>query len=167
MPLNLEIKVKVESHSKIIRKLKELNAEYCGVLKQKDVYFNIKYSLLKLRIENGNESVIFYNREESKSKTRWSDYSILHLKNNDGENFFSKLFNIEAVVEKKRQLYIFDNTRIHLDTVKNLGKFIELETIVVKNKKVAERRFNFINNYLELNKSEEIRKSYKNLLEEK
>lgn len=167
MPLNLEIKVKIKSHLKVIQKLKELNAEYCGILNQKDIYFNIKKSLLKLRIENGNESVIFYNREESKSKTRWSNYSFIHLKNNNGESFFSKLFNIETVVEKKRQLYIFDNTRIHLDTVKNLGKFIELETIVTKNKKDAEKRFNFINNYLGLKEFKEIRKSYKNLLEEK
>ena len=35
-----------------------------------------------------------------------------------------------AVVEKKRQLWIFGHTRIHLDRVKHLGNFVELETVI-------------------------------------
>ena len=51
---------------------------------------------------------------------------------------------VEAVVEKKRLLYMYDNTRIHLDEVKGLGKFLELETLVLSGLKDAKNRFNKI-----------------------
>jgi adenylate cyclase len=33
-------------------------------------------------------------------------------------------------VEKRRRLYLWGNTRIHLDRVAALGPFVELETVV-------------------------------------
>ncbi len=35
-----------------------------------------------------------------------------------------------TVVEKQRDLYLYRHTRIHLDRVKGLGTFVELETVV-------------------------------------
>lgn len=164
MPHNLEIKIEVNNHLKFINKLEDIGAIDFGFLIQQDVYFKVKNSLLKLRIENGKESLIYYNREEKKNKKRWSEYYVLHLKDNSGKNFFSKLFNIETIVEKKRRLFIYENTRIHIDKVKNLGNFIELETIVEKSKSDAVKRFNYIKNYLEIDKFVSIRKSYRDLM---
>ena len=163
MPTNLELKISVTSHQKLKEILKEISAEYKGLLNQKDVYYSIPDGLLKLRVENGNESLIFYNRNE-KTKNRWSDYNYIKFVDSGGEKFFSNLFKVEVVVQKKRELFIYDNTRIHIDTVKSLGRFLELETLVINGKTDARKRFKKIVELLDINESNQIRKSYRNLL---
>ena len=79
----------------------------------------------------------------------------------------SKLFEVDEVVEKKRKLFWFNNTRIHLDEVKELGRFLELETLVIEGKADAEKRFDEIVRLLNLVLSKQIKKSYKNLIAEK
>ena len=64
-------------------------------------------------------------------------------------------------------LFLFNNTRIHLDNVKGLGKFLELETLVVNGKPDAEKRFKEIVYFLKLDQSKQIRKSYRDLIIEK
>ncbi len=166
MPTNLELKLKLKSHDSIKKILKNVKADYQGVLNQKDVYYKNKQSLLKLRIENGKECLIKYNRDE-KGKKRWSDFDILYFEQGNVEKFLSELFKITAVVEKKRLLYKILNTRIHLDNVKGLGYFLELETLVFNNKKDAQNRFEKVKELLNLDTKNQIRKSYKDLILEK
>ncbi len=163
MPVNLELKVKINSFNKIKALLENNKAEFKGILKQKDIYYKISSGLLKLRIENGNQSIIKYLRDEN-SKNRFSDYAFINLNNYDGEKFFSGILNVEAVVEKKRLLYLYDNTRIHLDNVKNLGYFLELETLVLFGKPDARKRFDIIKKLLKLDEYEQIKKSYRDLI---
>jgi predicted adenylyl cyclase CyaB len=163
MPTNLEIKIKIESHQKLRDSLIEIGADNIGVLNQKDVYYTVPEGLLKLRLENGKESLIFYRRDE-KGSNRWSDFDVLKFENRGGENFLKKIFTIETVVEKRRELFIYKNTRIHLDEVKSLGSFVELETLVLKGKDDAKVRFENIIKLLELDTSKELRKSYRDLL---
>ncbi len=165
MPLNLELKVKLKDFKKIKNLLTGINSEYIKELNQKDVYYKIPGKLLKLRIENGEESIIKYDRNE-KGENRFSDYEVLYFKNPIGLNFFKGIFDVEAVVQKRRQLYMFDNTRIHLDVVKNLGKFLELETLVINGKQDAQKRFDFIVKQLQLDFTNQIRKSYRDLIKE-
>ena len=163
MPLNLELKVKLDSHKEIKKLLKNIEADSVKTLNQKDIYYKINNGLLKLRIENGEQSIIKYLRNE-KGKDRFSDYEVLHFSTGDTEKFFKELFKIETAVEKKRKLYMYDNTRIHLDKVKELGIFLELETLVINGKTDAKNRFKKIVGLLELNKYGEIRKSYRDLM---
>lgn len=163
MPVNLELKIKVESHTKLKRILFQIKAGRKGILNQEDIYYKVKNGLLKLRTENGNETLIFYRREEKKSN-RWSDYHLLEFKNGVGRKFFNRAFETEVIVKKKRELFVYDNTRIHLDTVKNLGIFLELETLVINGKADAKKRFTKIIKLLGLDSSKEIRKSYRDLL---
>ena len=163
MPINLELKIRVTSHQSLKKILEQIGAENKGMLKQKDVYYSVPNGLLKLRIENGNESLIFYNRNEN-DENRWSDFEVLQFANAKGEKFFSKLFDVEIIVKKKRELFYYDDTRIHLDKVNNLGKFLELETLVINGKADAQKRFAKIISLLKLDESKQIRKSYRDLL---
>ena len=163
MPTNLELKIKATSHQSLKKILLQIGAESRGMLIQIDVYYSVPNGLLKLRIENGNESLIFYNRNEN-DKSRWSDFEVLKFTNGKGEIFFSNLFDVEVIVKKERELFYYDDTRIHLDTVKFLGKFLELETLVINGKADAKKRFAKTISLLKLDESKQIRKSYRDLL---
>jgi len=163
VPTNLELKISVTSHQSLKEILEQIGAENRGILKQKDVYYSTPNGLLKLRIENKNESLIFYNRNE-KDKNRWSDFEVLEFAKGKGEKFFNNLFDVEVIVKKERELFYYDDTRIHLDTVKSLGKFLELETLVINGKVDAKKRFEKIISLLKLDESKQIRKSYRDLL---
>ncbi len=163
MARNLEIKVKLDSHNRIKKILSENNIKRAEILQQRDIYFNVKQGLLKLRIENGNQTLIYYNRNE-KSKKRWSDYFLIELNSSEADKFLDRFMQRIIEVRKVRELYLYNNTRIHLDKVDNLGFFLELETRVLNGLRDAERRFNHLVDLLELRKYPELRDTYRNLL---
>ncbi len=166
MPKNLELKIYCSSFSGLKKTLKVINAEFSGELIQKDVYYKNEKGLLKLRIENGEQSLIKYLRDEE-GKDRWSDFHVLKFSGGNTEEFFNDIFEVEAVVEKKRLLYMYNNTRVHLDEVKGLGNFLELETLVLSGLKDAQNRFNKIIDLLGLDIKKQIKNSYKILIEKK
>lgn len=166
MPSNIEIKIKIPSFRRYESILNSIGLKPKELLNQKDVYYETKKGLLKLRIENGRNSLIKYLRDE-KSKTRVSNYAVLKISNNSGEKFFSDIFKVKAVVEKKRILYLYKNTRIHLDKIKKLGNFIELESVVVKDKRSAIKEFDEVIEFLKLERKKGIRKSNLDLILEK
>jgi len=166
MPLNLELKVKLKSFTKVNKLLKEINAGFVKTLNQKDIYYKNTGGLLKLRIENGEQSIIKYIRDE-KGKDRFSEYQVLHFSDGNAEKFFNEVFDTEIIVQKRRLLFLYNNTRVHLDTVKNLGNFLELETLVLNGKADAKNRYNEIVRLLQLDKYESIKKSYRNLMKDR
>ena len=163
MPQNLEVKIKFDSFGGIKKILKEIGAEFTATLYQKDVYYKNSDGLLKLRIENGVESLINYKRNEN-SQNRWSNYSLLKFKDGNAEKFFKQIFEIETVVEKKRLLYMYNNTRVHLDKIKHLGNFLELETLVLNGQTDAKKRFNEVAALLKLDMKNQIKKSNRDLM---
>ncbi len=163
MPRNLEIKLKLKSLNEVKYILNRNRIKLKEVLNQKDIYYKSERGLLKLRIEDGAHTLIFYNRNE-KSPKRWSDFSLLEFGEVDPHKFLCKFLDTLIVVEKKRELYLYKNTRIHLDKVRHLGYFLELETKVVNGQKDAEIRFNYLLDLLKLQEVQEIRASYKDLL---
>ncbi len=163
MPSNIEIKIKIPSFRKYQNILKSLGLKPKALLNQKDVYYEAKKGLLKLRTENGRDSLIKYLRDE-KSKERVSNYDVLKISDNSAEEFFNDIFMIKAVVEKKRILYLYKNTRIHFDKIKELGNFIELESVVVKDKKSALKEFDEVVKLLGLDIRKQLRKSNLDLI---
>ncbi len=163
MGKNLELKIKINSDNGIKKKLKGL-CKFVGVLNQKDVYYKIDAGLLKLRIQNGEYFLIKYLRDETSQK-RWSNYEILEISSNNAESFLSSIFEVETIVEKERKLYMYNNTRIHIDTVKNLGLFIELETVIEKiTEEEGEKEFSEVVEFLNLDLDKQLKTSYRNLL---
>jgi predicted adenylyl cyclase CyaB len=163
MPKNLEIKVKLSSHKGVKEILKKNKIPFEELLLQKDIYYKVNKGLLKLRIENNKQTLIFYDRNE-KSKKRWSDYHLLEIDKADANKYLKRFLKVLTIVNKKRELYLYKNTRIHLDYVKGLGSFLELETRVVNGLKDAEKRFAYLMDLLKLRDKKEIRASYKDLL---
>lgn len=166
MARNLEIKVKLSSHNSIKDILSRNGILVSEFLNQKDIYYKVDKGIFKLRIENEKQTLIFYDRNE-KSKKRWSDYYLLNITTKGADIFFKRLFREIVTVEKKRELFLYKDTRIHLDKVKGLGCFLELETRVINGLKDAEKRFNYLVDLLNLKSKIEIRASYKDILIQK
>ena len=159
MPRNLELKVKLDSFRNIRAVLRKQKLNFKDLLVQKDIYYKTSKGLLKLRVENSRAQLIKYSRDETGDK-RWSDYQIMNIESKNADNFFNDLFEFETVVAKKRELYIYKNTRIHLDKVEKLGVFLELETVVKESEKKAEKEFNEVIKLLELGRYAPIKTSY-------
>lgn len=107
------------------------NAIFIKISDQVDYYFNAENGRLKLRIsDNKRGALIFYERENiADSKT--STYKTLNIEDYETlKNMLTKSLGIKSVVTKKRKKYKFQNTFIHIDEVKDLGLFVEIETVV-------------------------------------
>jgi len=164
MALNLELKISINSKKNIIDKILCGGGKYISSLNQIDTYFTFNKGLLKLRNQNGENQLIKYNRNETETD-RWSNYSVLFLKGEEVLKYLTDLFDIEVEVKKERKLYIYKNTRIHIDKVSRLGNYLELETMVDKiSLEEAKNEFNEVVDFLKLDLEHQIRKSYRDLL---
>jgi predicted adenylyl cyclase CyaB len=163
MPANLEIKVPYQKLSNLDEGLQSIGAQFIKVLVQKDTYYKTDKGLLKLRVDGDKTELIYYNRSEKKTK-RWSEYYTLQICDPKPEQFFSRTHETEVVVKKSRKLFMYKNTRIHLDTVQGLGHFVELESMVKTTRAAAEKEFKFVVKNLRLPVEKELRMSYRDLL---
>ena len=125
----LELKARVGDHEFLRKKLSALGAQYVGTFRQKDLYFKVPEGRLKLREVKDDRTVelIYYERENIRGPKR-DDAFILKIKEpEDLKKILKKILTPLIVVEKVREIYNYQGTQIHLDTVKKLGKFVEFE----------------------------------------
>jgi len=130
---NIEIKLKVPNFIDIITRMKKIGAMFQGRLRQIDTYFNIGHGRLKLREINGKSyELILYDRPQN-TESRVSTYTrvpVAAAEQRCIKKIFAGVFGIRVVVRKERDLWIYKHTRIHLDMVRGLGNYLELETVI-------------------------------------
>ena len=73
-------------------------------------------------------------------------------------------FGQKIVVEKKRRLFLYKNSRIHLDIVRGLGTFIEFEVLVKHGKKNAEKLLELLSAEFKIKRNAIVGVSYSDLL---
>jgi adenylate cyclase class IV len=106
-----------------------IGATWIMQLRQTDTYFKVPAGRLKRRESPGEPTeFIFYDRSD-KPTARLSHFKI-YSEAQATERFGTSPLPVWVVVKKTRELYMLGNVRIHLDTVENLGAFIELEALV-------------------------------------
>ncbi len=164
MPKNFEIKCRIRNLSEIKKILVSDRSYKYSIEKQKDIYYKVKSGRLKLRIINEkNSDLIYYNRKE-KNRERVSNFVISSTINFKELNFIlTEQFEVMVTVNKKREIFVKDNIRIHLDTVNKLGKFLEIE-IMFKDLKKAKKLMEELKDLLRLNPKDFIKSSYSDLL---
>lgn len=127
--LNVEIKAKCNDPDYIRDYLKKHDAHFRGVDHQIDTYFNCDNGRLKLRSGNIENSLIFYKRNNQLGP-KTSDIALTRLENNtDLVDTLAKALGVMTIIDKKREIYFIDNVKFHIDDVKNLGSFVEIEAI--------------------------------------
>ena len=130
MATNLEFKAKCQSLEDFYPRLAELTAKHRETVHQIDTYFYVSgiestsiteacKPRLKLReTEAAEEGWLIYYERPNQHGSRYSQY---HLSNiidpSPLKTLLTAALGIETIVEKQREIWMFKNTRIHLDTV--------------------------------------------------
>lgn len=128
-PTLIEIKAKCQNPERIEAILKEHNAKFIGIDHQIDTYFEVPNGRLKLRQGTIENHLIFYNRA-NQAAPKQSDVILYPSPNSDVlREILATAIGEKIVVDKHRQIYFIDNVKFHIDTVKNLGGFMEIEAI--------------------------------------
>lgn len=165
--LNIEIKAKCNDHDRIRYILKSNNTDFKGIDHQIDTYFKVNKGRLKFREGNIENFLVFYERENKKGPKE-SDF-ILFKSDSDSvlKEILAKSLGISIIVDKQREIYFIGNVKFHIDTVKSLGTFVEIEATDMDDVFSKEDLLEQCNKYLqlfEIAKSDLISVSYSDLL---
>lgn len=165
--LNVEIKAKCNNHEKIRNILVSKKADFRGKDHQIDTYFKTNNGRLKLREGNIENFLIFYKRENKAGPKKSKVILFKSEPKSSLKEILQKSFEILAVVDKKREIYFIENVKFHLDKVKGLGSFMEIEAIdkdgSIGKKKLLDQ-CNFYLRLLNIQKGDLISDSYSDLL---
>ena len=128
---NLELKARCADLARAREAALAHGAAAERTMRQEDAYYPARSGRLKLRrIDDGTAELIWYHRSNV-ADTRRSDYEIVPVP--DPEALHQVLLGAlgrGAVVRKRRELLTWGNVRIHLDTVDDLGTFVEFEAVL-------------------------------------
>jgi adenylate cyclase class IV len=126
---NVELKARLHDWLRAVAACESLGAELQGDLHQIDTYFPVPSGRLKLReITPGEDHLVFYHRPDV-AGPKVSDYQRAPA-GSGTRALLADALGVECVVEKTRTLWLWDNVRIHLDKVTDLGTFLEFEAVV-------------------------------------
>lgn len=127
--INSEIKARCDNHAKIRDFLLAQGADYKGTDHQIDTYFNVSTGRLKLRQGSIENNLIFYTRSDAAGLKQSEIYLSAVEKESTIGAVLAKALGVKVQVDKEREIYFIDNVKFHIDTVKNLGTFMEIEAI--------------------------------------
>lgn len=164
---NIETKAKIHDLESLKNILSNNNATFIKISDQVDYYFNCTTGRLKLRISDNKRGALIYYEREDILDSKTSTYKTLNVEDyNNLKDMLTKSLGIKVVVTKKRKKYKFENTFIHIDEVKDLGLFVELESEVSEEDtydKIQEEH-KVVQRLLKINPNDFISESYSDLL---
>ena len=171
MGRNIEIKASLTDDQ--FERIKKVAAELAGseseILRQTDTFFNCVDGRLKLReFGGGLAELIFYKRSDVEGP-KASSYERVPTDNPTGLlKALSGAYGIRGTVCKRREVFLVGNTRIHLDCVERLGKFLELEVVleIGDSDEAGHRTANELLQRLGVEKADLVTGAYIDLLEE-
>jgi predicted adenylyl cyclase CyaB len=146
----IEIKARCADLQRVRDILHERNADFRGVDHQIDTYFRANHGRLKLR-EGEIENYLVYYERENQTGPKQSDVILFPSTPNSAlKEILTRSLGILVVVEKQREIYFIDNIKFHIDVVKHIGAFIEIEAIDTDGSLGTERLFAQCQEFLEL-----------------
>ena len=145
---NVEFKAELRDLTIARAVARSLNAPRVATLEQTDTYYRTFNGRLKKReTRHADDSLapdqriaepdeyIHYERDD-RTRPKISAFRIM-TEEEFRERFGTQPLDEWLVVRKTREVYLIDHTRIHLDTVEHLGRFLEFESMISKDNNVA------------------------------
>ncbi len=162
---NFEIKCRVTRFDRLRRALDAMGAVLQKpVVTQVDWYFVVPQGRLKLRQANGGAGeLIFYVRPSGRGR-RFSVYGKSPVPDVPGtRDLLTKALGEVTCVRKSREVWLYRNARIHLDRVRTLGTFVEIEVVVARGPRQARALMDELIGLLRLSPGEFVGGSYADL----
>jgi adenylate cyclase class 2 len=133
----LEMKARMDSLDDVRTQLLESGARRVGVFHQVDTYYRVPKGRLKLR-EIKEETVaqlLYYERDNVAEPKRSTVFLVTIPRPQKFKRLVEQVVRIRGVVDKIREIYSYEGTQIHLDTVGDLGSFVEFERVTFNDPK--------------------------------
>ena len=126
---NVEIKYELRDLEAARLQCRVGKASFIGTLHQVDTYYRMSDGRLKQRVAEGEPvEWIFYHRID-RARPRLSTFTIL-TDERARTRWGVQELRPWVKVEKTRDLWLDGSLRIHLDDVRGLGTFLELEALI-------------------------------------
>jgi len=131
MARNIEIKAHIESIEGLRPKAAAIADDGPIEIIQDDTFFKCESGRLKLRAFSNEEGELIYYRRSNQQGPKESFYLRSPTSTPDSlRESLTQAYGEAGRVEKHRTLFLVGRTRIHLDNVKGLGHFLELEVVL-------------------------------------
>ena len=133
---SIEWKAEIRDPSIVRALVKRMGGVHASTVLHCDTYYRvIDGTLLKREIEGEASEFIHYLRPAGvrPRHTRFTLYS----EEQAAERFGAKPIPVWVIVEKRREVWVLDGVRVHLDEVEDLGRFVELEVLVTPDQSVS------------------------------
>lgn len=128
---NIELKARIHSLHAARAVAERIATGRLGVERQVDTYFCCNQGRLKLRRREGRPAQLVAYRRADQAGPKASDYRLVEVQDAEGlEQALGAALGAWAVVEKRREIFLHHNVRIHLDQVAGLGDFLEFEAML-------------------------------------
>jgi adenylate cyclase class 2 len=128
--INVEIKARCSiPHQEAIRfiLLKHPDIIRTQTQRQVDTYFNVPNGRLKIRESPLENYLIRYDRP-NQGGPKVSKYDLVPCQAIDRLKVaLTTALGVKAVVDKTREIYFIGNVKFHLDSIRGLGTFVEIE----------------------------------------
>ncbi|MFK7770407.1 MAG: class IV adenylate cyclase [Mariniblastus sp.] len=132
MARNVEIKAVIPSEhfSELRERASNLATKGPMQLVQTDTFFAANQGRLKLReFDDGTAELIAYERPDCEGP-KTSNYVRSSCDGSSMKDALANSLGVTGVVQKDREVFLVDQTRIHLDQVEGLGTYLELEVVL-------------------------------------
>lgn len=141
MARNVEIKARVGNRAALEWRVREMASDGPHELSQDDTFFICPCGRLKLRdFGDGRGELIYYERADRAGPGE-SFYRISPTRSPDSlRTTLSLALGERGRVRKQRVLYHVGRTRVHLDDVEGLGRFMELEVVLTESESAEDGR---------------------------
>jgi predicted adenylyl cyclase CyaB len=138
MPRNVEIKARVADLPRMRDRVVALATAPPRALEQTDTFFPVPGGRLKLRRGgDGTGELILYQRPD-RPGPKESAYFRMDCPDPAGlDAILSRRLGARGVVEKRREVFLVGRARIHLDEVRDLGTYLEIEVVLADREPAA------------------------------
>jgi len=167
---NLELKARCSDLAGAAIRVRTIGARHAGLEVQTDTHFRVPNRRLKLREIEGEPPVLIGYARPDRTGARLSDYHLVPVADAAAmKAVLSDVLGVRGVVSKRRQIWLWENVRIHLDEVAGLGSFVEFEAVLTSpaQESAAPAQLDELCRVLQISPSDQLAPSYADLLERK